>query len=204
MAHKHFEFGPFRLDAAEHLLLREGQPVQLPPKAFEMLLLLVENGGHVLQKNALMEALWPDSFVEESNLTQNVFLLRKALGEDQGGHQYVKTIPRVGYRFIAPVREILIEGDAVVVESHSRERIVVKEEIVEREEETGADLNHAPGVTGKAGSYPRRWNMPLAASAGLILVLGIGRQRSRKSTRSLCFLSRRLTKRVKLATSVSE
>ena len=174
MAHKHFEFGPFRLDAAEHLLLREEQPVQLPPKAFEMLLLLVENGGHVLQKNALMEALWPDSFVEESNLTQNVFLVRKALGEDQGGHQYVKTIPRVGYRFIAPVREILIDGDAVVVESHSRERIVVKEEIVEHEEETGADLNHAPGVPGKAGPYPRRWNIALAASAGLILVLGIG------------------------------
>ncbi len=57
MAHKHFEFGPFRLDAAEHLLLREEQPVQLPPKAFEMLLLMVENGGHVLQKSGLMASL---------------------------------------------------------------------------------------------------------------------------------------------------
>src|SRR5438552_3047192 len=137
MAHKHFEFGPFRLDAAEHLLLCEEQPVQLPPKAFEMLMLLVENGGHVLQKNALMEALWPDSFVEDSNLTQNVFLLRKALGEDRGEQHYIKTVPRVGYRFIAPVRMLLDESDAVVVESRSRERIVVKEEIVEHEEETG-------------------------------------------------------------------
>ena len=137
MAPKHFEFGPFRLEPAEHLLLRGEEPVQLPPKAFETLLLLVESSGHVLQKNELMAALWPDSFVEESNLTQNIFLLRKALGEDQGDHHYIKTVPRVGYRFIAPVREILDQSEAVVVESHIRERIVVKEEIVEHEEETG-------------------------------------------------------------------
>src|SRR6266446_10594397 len=149
MAHKHFEFGPFRLDAAEHLLLREEQPVQLPPKAFEMLLLLVENGGHVLQKNALMEALWTDSFVEESNLTQNVFLLRKALGDDRGEQNYIKTVPRVGYLFMMPVREIIDETDVVVVESHSRERIVVKEEIVEREEDTG------PGHTDTRGRGER-------------------------------------------------
>src|SRR6266705_4351645 len=135
-APKHFEFGPFRLEPAEHLLLRGEESVQLPPKAFETLLLLVESSGHVLQKSALMEELWPDSFVEESNLTQNIFLLRKALGEDQA-QQYVKTIPRVGYRFMMPVREIIDETDAVVVESHSRERIVIKEEIVEQEEETG-------------------------------------------------------------------
>src|SRR6266851_8446551 len=137
-ATKHFyEFGSFHLDPAEHLLMRAEAPVQLPPKAFETLLLLVESSGHVLQKTELMAALWPDSFVEESNLTQNIFLLRKALGEDQGDYQYIKTVPRVGYRFIAPVREILNESDAVVVESHIRERTVVREEIVEHKEETG-------------------------------------------------------------------
>ena len=135
-APKHFEFGPFRLEPAEHLLMRGEEPVQLPPKAFETLVLLVQSSGHVLQKSALMEELWPDSFVEESNLTQNIFLVRKALGEDQA-QQYVKTIPRVGYRFMMPVREIIDETNAVVVESHSRERIVIKEEIVEQEEETG-------------------------------------------------------------------
>jgi DNA-binding winged helix-turn-helix (wHTH) protein/Tfp pilus assembly protein PilF len=136
MAPKHFEFGPFRLEPAEHLLMRGEEPVQLPPKAFETLLLLVESSGHVLQKNELMEALWPDSFVEESNLTQNIFLLRKALGEDRGDQHYIKTVPRVGYRFIAPVRRVLDESDAVVLESHIRERTVVREEIVEHEEET--------------------------------------------------------------------
>src|ERR1051325_7147796 len=99
MPAKHFEFGPFRLDPADHLLTCGEEPVQLPPKAFEMLVLLVKSRGHVLQKTDLMEALWPASFVEESNLTQNIFLVRKALGEGQE-QQYVKTIPRVGYRFM--------------------------------------------------------------------------------------------------------
>src|SRR5438876_12096964 len=114
-APKHFyEFGVFRLDPAEHLLMRGQAPVQLPPKAFETLLLLVESSGHVLQKNELMEALWPDSFVEESNLTQNIFILRKALGGEQGEQHYIKTVPRIGYRFIAPVHRVFNESDAVV------------------------------------------------------------------------------------------
>src|SRR5438876_3294624 len=112
---KHFyEFGPFHLDPAEHLLIRGEQPIPLAPKAFETLLLLVESSGHVLQKNELMEALWPDSFVEESNLTQNIFILRKALGGEQGEQHYIKTVPRIGYRFIAPVHRVFNESDAVV------------------------------------------------------------------------------------------
>src|SRR5262249_13829443 len=87
-----------------------------------------------------METPLPDNFAEESNLTQNIFLVRKALGEDQT-QEYVRTVPRVGYRFMIPVREIIDETDAVVVESHSRERIVVKEEIVEREEDTSTNAN---------------------------------------------------------------
>src|SRR5438552_17673785 len=127
-AAKHsYKFGSFRLEPAEHLLMRAEEPVQLPSKAFETLVLLVQNSGHVLQKNELMAALWPDSFVEESNLTQNIFLLRKALGEDRGEQNYIKTVPRIGYRFVAPVRRVLDESDAVLVESRVRERIVVKE-----------------------------------------------------------------------------
>src|SRR3989441_10912976 len=147
-AGRHFyEFGSFRLDPSEHLLICHGDAVPLAPKAFETLLLLVESSGHVLQKNELMDALWPDSFVEESNLTQNIFLLRKALGDDRGEQNYIKTVPRVGYRFIAPVREMLNESEAAVVESHIRERIVVKEEIVEHEEETGQGDSETWGRT---------------------------------------------------------
>jgi Tol biopolymer transport system component/DNA-binding winged helix-turn-helix (wHTH) protein len=105
-----YEFGPFMLDPAERVLKREGQPVPLTPKAFELLVVLVENGGHLLGKKDLMEAVWPDSFVEEGNLTFTVSSLRKALGEDRKEPQYIETVPRSGYRFVADVR--VLEGDS--------------------------------------------------------------------------------------------
>jgi DNA-binding winged helix-turn-helix (wHTH) protein/TolB-like protein/Flp pilus assembly protein TadD len=100
-----YEFGPFRLDVAEHRLLRDQDVVPLSPKVFETLLVLVEHGGHVLEKDELMRSLWPDSFVEESSLTQSISLLRKALGEG-GGQQFIETVPKLGYRFVAQVRAI--------------------------------------------------------------------------------------------------
>src|SRR5215208_1100074 len=105
-----YEFGPFLLDPAERVLMREGQPVPLTPKAFDLLVVLVENGGHLLGKKDLMEAVWPDSFVEEGNLTFTVSSLRKALGEDRKEPQYIETVPRSGYRFVADVR--VLEADA--------------------------------------------------------------------------------------------
>lgn len=99
----YYEFGAFRLDATQRLLLRDGEIVPLTPKVFEILLVLVENGGRVVEKDDLMKRVWPDTFVEEGNLTQNVSLLRKALGEAQNGEQYVETLPRRGYRFAATI-----------------------------------------------------------------------------------------------------
>ncbi|HEV2667728.1 MAG TPA: winged helix-turn-helix domain-containing protein, partial [Blastocatellia bacterium] len=101
-----YEFGPFRLDTAERLLLRNGEEVSLTPKVFDLLLVLVENGGHILEKDELMKAIWPDAVVEEANLTRNISTLRKALGESQDARQYIETIPWRGYRFVASVREI--------------------------------------------------------------------------------------------------
>ena len=101
-----YEFGPFRLDTTERLLLRDGRPVPLTPKAFETLLALVERRGHVLEKEELMRRIWPDTIVEEANLAQNVFSIRKAMGQMEGGRQYIETIPRRGYCFVAEVREI--------------------------------------------------------------------------------------------------
>ncbi|HJQ71204.1 MAG TPA: tetratricopeptide repeat protein [Blastocatellia bacterium] len=98
-----YEFGRFRVNVAERVLLRDKDLVPLTPKVFEILLTLVENPGHVISKDDLMKRVWPDSFVEEGNLTQSISLLRKALGEGQNGHQYIETIARRGYRFIAPV-----------------------------------------------------------------------------------------------------
>src|SRR5437879_3835191 len=95
-----YEFGPFLIDGKERLLLRDGQPVAIAAKAFDMLLLLVENSGHLLTKEEMMSRLWPDLFVEEANLTNNISMLRKALGETENGRPYIQTVPRVGYRFV--------------------------------------------------------------------------------------------------------
>src|SRR5688572_1236087 len=100
-----FTFGAFRLDEAERRLMCDGRVVPLPPKVFETLLLLVQRSGHVVEKDEIMQAIWPDSFVEEANLTQNVFALRRALGEDKNGAIYIETVPKIGYRFVADVRE---------------------------------------------------------------------------------------------------
>src|SRR5213083_2980174 len=95
-----YEFGPFRLDAADKTLSRDGEPVALPPKVMETLLVLVMRAGRLVTKEELMAAVWPDTFVDESNLSQNVFRLRKVLGDDD----YIVTVPRRGYRFAGAVR----------------------------------------------------------------------------------------------------
>jgi TolB-like protein/DNA-binding winged helix-turn-helix (wHTH) protein len=104
---KHFyEFGPFRLDPTERLLLRNNQTVPLAPKAFDTLLLLVENSGHLLTKDELMKHLWPETFVEEVNLAQNISAVRRALDDKSGGAQYIETVAKVGYRFTVETRKI--------------------------------------------------------------------------------------------------
>src|SRR5829696_1659957 len=101
-----YEFGTFRLDLSEKVLLNQGRPVPLTPKVFDTLEILVENTGKLLGKNELMERLWQDHFVEESNLTSNIKMLRKALGDDAARPEFIETVPRRGYRFIADVREV--------------------------------------------------------------------------------------------------
>lgn len=104
-----YEFGPFRLDPLQRLLLCNGKPVSLTPKAFETLVLLVENHGRLLSKDELMKRLWPATFVEEANLAQNVSAIRRALDGQNTGEQFIETVPKVGYRFSAPVRRISSE-----------------------------------------------------------------------------------------------
>ena len=99
-----YEFGPYRLESATRRLSRNGEPVGLTPKAFDILLVLIERRGRVVDKSELMRLVWPDSFVEEANLSQTVFVLRKTLGEDDSGRQFIDTVPRRGYRFAAEVR----------------------------------------------------------------------------------------------------
>jgi DNA-binding winged helix-turn-helix (wHTH) protein/TolB-like protein len=100
-----YGFGPFHFDVEERVLLRDGQPVTLPPKDLETLLVLVERGGHIVEKEELLEKVWPRVFIEEGNLARHIFNLRQVLGDSPDGRKYIETIPKRGYRFVAPVQE---------------------------------------------------------------------------------------------------
>src|SRR5438309_6686490 len=104
-----YEFGPFRLDGKERTLRRGTEVVTLTPKVFDLLLLLVENGGKLLEKEYLLKTLWPDTFVEEANLSVNVSTLRRALGQAPTELTFIETVPKKGYRFVAPVQKGSVE-----------------------------------------------------------------------------------------------
>jgi len=101
-----YAFGPFRFDSEKRVLVCEGTPVPLGPKAAEILAVLVERAGHLVEKDTLINRVWPDAFVEEGNLNKNIFFLRKALEEGDPGREYIETVPKRGYRFIALVSEV--------------------------------------------------------------------------------------------------
>ena len=163
-----YEFGPFRLDVGERLLLRDGKPVPLPPKDFEMLLVLVENGGRILEKGELLRRVWPDSFVEEANLSHHVFTLRKALGEEDGGSKYIETVPRRGYRFVAGVNEIRDVRAASATEGRYAAGAATEEEKETGEETAGTLSSISPFVGGKK-------SLPIILLACAVVTgLGIG------------------------------
>src|SRR5215472_8644610 len=98
-----YAFGDFRLDGNERVLYHHGSLVSLTPKALDTLLVLVRRAGHVVSKEELMHEVWPNTFVEEGNLNVNIFALRKAFGDANNAQGYIETVPRRGYRFVAPV-----------------------------------------------------------------------------------------------------
>src|SRR5437868_14163257 len=101
-----YEFGPYRLDPSQDELLEGKRKVPLTPKAYQTLLALVENHGRTLGKDELLQKVWPDAFVEEATLAQNIFILRKQLRDDRDTALYIETVPKRGYRFVAEVREV--------------------------------------------------------------------------------------------------
>src|SRR6187549_2809347 len=121
-ANRCYLFDGFRVDVGERMLFKENREVPLTPKVFDTLQVLLENSSHVLTKKELMQQVWPDSFVEENNLAQNISILRKALGEGKEGEQYIQTVPKRGYRFVADVRTNE-EEESVMVRERTRARI---------------------------------------------------------------------------------
>jgi DNA-binding winged helix-turn-helix (wHTH) protein/tetratricopeptide (TPR) repeat protein len=129
----YYEFGPYQFNLNKRVLKRSGEIVSLTPKAAEILVLLVENAGQLVGKDELLKEVWPDTFVEEANLSQNIFYLRRALGDDRAGPKYIETVTRRGYRFIATVR--IVETD----ENQSANGVHLQHEL-------GGAVNHPPVV----------------------------------------------------------
>jgi DNA-binding winged helix-turn-helix (wHTH) protein len=120
-APRFYEFGEHRIDVRERVLQRGGQPIPLTLKAFDLLLFLVQNHGHIVEKDKLLEGVWPDSFVEESNLTVNMSTLRRALGDTREESRFIETVSKRGYRFIAGVREFFEEDKETDLKRHAEE-----------------------------------------------------------------------------------
>ena len=133
----YYRFGEFTLDTDQRILLRESKPLSLPPKVFDTLLILVENSGRIVTKEELMARLWPDTFVEEGNLPYNIKQLRKSLGDDVRRPDYIETVARRGYRFIANVEEVLNDRDKM--SSHVTRRFETSDLL---SSDAGNRLNH--------------------------------------------------------------
>jgi TolB-like protein/DNA-binding winged helix-turn-helix (wHTH) protein/lipopolysaccharide biosynthesis regulator YciM len=174
-----YEFGPFRLIPEERQLLRDDQPVPLTDKPFDLLLALVENSGRLIKKGELMELVWPDASVEEANLSVNMTAVRRALGEGPNEHQYVETVPRRGYRFVAGVKERWDEGAEPSGRASGGEGAVARPAAADGERPT-------PAPSPSAAPHPRlsfrRWPVVLVGSlllSALFLGLSVGGLRGR-------------------------
>jgi DNA-binding winged helix-turn-helix (wHTH) protein/TolB-like protein/Tfp pilus assembly protein PilF len=176
---KTFFFGDFELDVEKRFLLKKGQAVALNPKAFDLLLTLIENRGAVLSKDELLEKIWENQFVEENNLTVHISALRKIFGEKKNEHRFIVTVPGKGYKFVADIHNENQEKE-LVIEKHSFSRIIVEEEkdfFNDRDAESG--INKIQKLTEKTN---RRWFVALSilgifalGAAGLFLWRGNGK-----------------------------
>lgn len=124
----YYEFDDFLLDVRQRLLFLDGKPLDLTPKVFDVLLELVQNSGRVIEKKELMESVWPDSFVEEANLTQHISTLRKRLTQASDKQRYIMTVPGRGYRFLASVKAWDDEESLVTVHERIRARVIIEDE----------------------------------------------------------------------------
>ncbi len=185
-----YEFGPFLLDTAERVLLRDCEPVLLTPKAFEILTVLVRHSGHLVEKEELMRNVWPDAFVEEANITQHVSTIRKALGEGTDDHRYIETVPRLGYRFVANVRElpwgsrerITDESSSLSVTTEDRGETSAAIPTARSHSLSASAVNEAVDATvGQLNLGPRSRNRLIWVSMGLILAALLAVSLSRPS-----------------------
>ncbi|MDX2034147.1 MAG: protein kinase [Blastocatellia bacterium] len=167
-AKRRYEFGEFQLDVSERLLMRDGAVIDLKPKVFDLLVLLVQNAGRLMEKEAIFQSLWPDTVVEEANLNVSVSALRKALGDTASNPRYIETAPKRGYRFIARVSEKAIAPPPAVVETErltSPPRVVAANSDAATILGSSGEFSAPPSGVGRANR--KHW---LAAFAALLLL----------------------------------
>ena len=157
------EFGPFRLDPEERVLMRDQETITLSPKAFETLLVLVQHSERVVLKDDLMKTLWPDTFVEESNLSQHIFQLRKALGDKAHDPEYIVTVPGRGYRFAQKVTELTEPDGDLIVHSRSVQRVTVEE----------TESSAAVASLSRFRQIPRNWIRGIAGVVALLAMASV-------------------------------
>ena len=172
----YYEFGPYQLDLREHLLLRSGEPVPINPKTFSVLAALVRRSGNLVTKQELFSEVWPDAIVEDSNLSQKVYQLRKLLSDGSDVDEYIQNVPRVGYRFVAPVREVQprrsedaqetrgVEANCILVEP------AVKVLPLAETRRSDQSRSSNPTVIWASNSRPQWW--AAAALLGFLLIAG--------------------------------
>jgi TolB-like protein/DNA-binding winged helix-turn-helix (wHTH) protein/Flp pilus assembly protein TadD len=170
-----YEFNDFRLDAAKRLLLERGEPLSLTPRVFDTLLYLVEHQGQVLEKGELMKAIWPDSFVEENNLTQNISTLRRVLGETRGENRYIVTVPGRGYRFAAEVTATSVRAETLSTVPDETVAVPAFEHMsADPERRVGVVDEEQDGGAADADGKRRKQRLWVAAALSALLLAGAG------------------------------
>lgn len=182
-----YECGPFRLEPDEHRLTREGSPVSLSPKAFELLVFLVRNQGRLVTKEQIMQAVWPSSFVEEANLTVSISVLRKVLGEKESDLRYIETVPKKGYRFTAAVKEVenqqaaltqpdedLKQAEALLFQPSGTTSTAAEPKLPKGETDDGSGVRDSSILVPPAAAHPtRRRRLTIAVLAVLVCILAV-------------------------------
>lgn len=172
-----FEFGPFRLDVERGRLLRAGEITPLPPKAISLLLALLKHPGRVVEKEVLLETLWPNSVVEDSNLTQTVHILRKALGKHGDSPPQIETLPKLGYLLVGEVREVWHKDGELVMRSPAPSNGFVATEAApsapESAEKNSTDTEREIKIPAASRAFMRSWLQSRAMRIGVVALAGI-------------------------------
>jgi Tol biopolymer transport system component/DNA-binding winged helix-turn-helix (wHTH) protein len=171
-----YQFGEFVLDPARRSLLRNGEPVPLTPKALDTLLLLVRHGGQIVSKETLLNEIWPDAFVEEATLSQNVFTIRRALGQKPEGAQFIETVPKRGYRFVAEIHE-QPSNDDLIIERHTHTQIFTEEREYDQRlsgplQTDAIEIPKVVALTARAPAFSYRKRNLLVAVFTVVVIAG--------------------------------